>query len=117
MNPRKRHWLIAGAILAVGLGTSAVIYLRASETTALPMEFSPTTSKQYRHDLEVFGGTANVLAAQFMDWFAGLWQGSNLASTVAVISVVVCLGYLFFALVVPRRPEAEPPESGGGGPG
>ncbi len=116
MNPRKRHGLIAGAILAVGLLSSAVIYLRAAETTALPMEFSPTTSKQYRHDLEVFGGTANVLAAQFMDWFSGLWQGTNLAFTVAVISVVVCLFYLFFALVVPRAPEAESSATGDRGP-
>ncbi len=108
-DPRKRHCLIAAAILAAGLVSGVVIYLRASEATALPMEFSPTTSKQYRHDLEVFGGTANVLAAQFMDWFKGLWHGTNLAFTVAVISAAISLGYLFFAVVLPQA-DADPAE-------
>jgi hypothetical protein len=86
------------------------------EVPAVPMEFSARTSKQFRHDLEVFGGTANVLAVQFMDWFKGLWQGKSLAFTVLVIAVVAALGYLFFTEVAAQLPAETPPGNDHQGP-
>jgi ABC-type phosphate/phosphonate transport system permease subunit len=116
-EPRTRHLLIAAAILFAGAVSATVIYLRAVETPPVPMEFSAKTSKQYRHDLEVFGGTANVLAVQFMDWFKGLWQGKSLAYTILVIAAVAALGYLFFTEVAAQLPAEAPPERGDHGPG
>ena len=54
-------------------------------------------TKLYRHDLEVYGGRANVLADDFREWFAGLWHGRNLAFTVAVLTVLAALAWRFVA--------------------
>lgn len=51
----------------------------------------------YKHDLELYGGKLNVLADQFMRWFAGLWHGRSLAFTVACITVVISLVFFFVA--------------------
>jgi len=100
-EPRNRPYLIAAIILLVGWGSAVVIYLTAETVPDTLLEFSPNTSKKYLRDLQLYGGTANVLAAELMDWFNGLWHGKSLAFTVAVITVAVCLGYLFFAVHLP----------------
>jgi hypothetical protein len=58
------------------------------------------------HDLEVYGGKANVIAAQFREWFDGLWHGKQLAFTVAVITVIAACAFKFFATPLPPDPEA-----------
>lgn len=100
-EPRNRPYLIAAIILLVGFGSAVAIYLTAATVPDTLLEFSPDTSKKYLRDLQLYGGTANVLAAELMDWFNGLWHGRSLAFTVAVIAVAVCLGYLFFAVHLP----------------
>jgi hypothetical protein len=50
----------------------------------------------YLRDLERFGGKAAVLFDELNRWFAGLWRGKSLATTVAWISVFVAL--VLFAL-------------------
>ena len=52
------------------------------------MGYDPLESKKYLHDLELYGGKANILFTEFRDWFAGLWYGRNLAYTVAVLTVI-----------------------------
>jgi hypothetical protein len=116
-DPRRRHYTIAAGILLAGLIGAAVVYLRAVAEPPIPMEFSAKTSKQYRHDLEVFGGTANVLAVRFMDWFSSLWHGRSLALTVALLSLATALGYLFFTEVLPPLPDAELSDQDHHGPG
>lgn len=98
---RNRPYLIAAVMLLIGWGTAIVIYLTAETVPDTLLEFSPASSKKYLRDLQLYGGTANVLAVELMDWFTGLWHGRSLAFTVAVIAVAVCLGYLFFAVHVP----------------
>jgi len=61
-------------------------------------------SKQYLLELEVYGGTANVLATEFRHWFSGLWHGRSLAFTVAVISLFLALAYNFLATPLPAGP-------------
>ena len=89
------------AILAVGFGSAIVIYLMAGDPSANPLGYDPLDTKKYLHDLEVYGGKANVLAAQFREWFVELWQGKNLAFTVAVLTVLVVLAIRFFATLPP----------------
>ena len=115
-SPRSRHLLIAAAIVLAGGVAATVVYLRAVDEAPAPMEFSATTSKQYRHDLEVFGGTANVLSAQFMDWFNSLWHGRSLAYTVAVIAAFAALAYLFVTEVAAPLPADEGRGGTAGGP-
>lgn len=114
-EPRRRPRLIASMILLVGFGSAIVIYLTAATGQDALLEFSADSSKKYLRDLQLYGGTENVLAVEFMGWFNGLWHGRSLAFTVAFISVVVCLGYLFFAVLLPHYASEETP--GGDDPG
>ncbi len=109
-DPRTRHYLIAGTVLLAGLIGAIVIYLRAGSAPATLLELSPETSKKYLRDLELYGGTANVLAVQLQAWFDGLWHGRRLAYTVAVLSAVTSLGYVFFAVVLPPLRDPDTPE-------
>jgi hypothetical protein len=110
VDPRTHHYLIAAIILLAGLIGAIVIYLRAGSAPDTLLELSPETSKKYLRDLELYGGTANVLAVQFQTWFDSLWHGRSLAYTVAVISAVASLGYVFFAAVLPPYRDPTAPE-------
>ncbi len=105
---RRRHVAIATLILAAGLVSSVAIYLHPGAESESLLDLSPETSKKYLRALELYGGTANVLAVRFQAWFAGLWHGRSLAYTVAVLSLVAALAYLFFTVVLPpyRDPAA-----------
>jgi len=114
----RRLKLISRAILIVGFGAAAAAYFVARARPENPLGYDPLDTKKYLHDLEMYGGTANVLAAEFREWFAGLWYGRNLAYTIAVITVLVVLAFRFFAApgeppeddqrVDPRRPAPGP---------
>jgi hypothetical protein len=95
---------LAAAVLAVGFAASIAIYLTARPEAENPLGYDPMQTKTYLHDLELYGGKANVLAAEFREWFTGLWQGRNLAFTLAVITVLVALAIRFVAALPP--PEA-----------
>jgi len=109
----RRIRLVTRAILAVGFVAAVGVYAAASARPEDPLN-EQLTSKKYLHDLEVYGGKANVLAAEFRDWFAGLWYGRNLAFTIAVLTVVAALVYRFFAtpLPPPEEPEDDGPRPG-----
>ncbi|HEY7541900.1 MAG TPA: hypothetical protein VIF11_17280 [Methylomirabilota bacterium] len=81
---------VAGTILAVGLAGAALIYLVAASSPAdSPPGYDPEQSKQYLRTMELYGGKANVLAAELRTWFDGLWHGTRLAYTVACASVLL----------------------------
>ncbi len=89
---QTRLYLVAVLVLIVGLSGALLLYLRPSggSETGMIQEFE--TSNRYRHDLEVYGGTMNVLADEFTRWFAGLWHGEKLAATIAFLTLAVSLG-------------------------
>lgn len=95
-NLLKRRNLITGVILLVGLGSATLIYLTADNAADSGLVNDFENSKKYIHDLELYGGKANVLANELTNWFTGLWQGKSLAFTVACITIVIALGFLFF---------------------
>jgi len=98
-------------ILAVGFAASLTAYIVARQQPENPLGYDPLQTKQYRHELEVYGGTANVLAAEFRDWFTSLWYGRNLAYTLAVLTLLLVVVVRF--LMTPPYPmevEAEEPE-------
>ncbi len=96
MDRRKINRISLGLLL-LGFGAAVVIYLTAKPEMVDPLLGDPLDSKKYRHDLELYGGKANVLSAQFMDWFGNLWHGRTLAYTVATLTVAGILVYRFVA--------------------
>ena len=78
-----------------GLGAAAVVYLVAGDVPEGVPDFDIEGSRRSLRDLELYGGKANVLVAEFMVWFGGLWHGQSLAYTIASITVVIS-GVLFY---------------------
>ena len=101
------------AILAGGFLAAAVIYVVAGPEPENSPGYDPMQNKMFLHDLELYGGKANVLAAEFRGWFVGLWQGRNLAFTVAVLTILSVLALRFFARLAsdPLDDEEDLPES------
>ncbi len=93
----KRHHFVTMLMLVAGLGSAAVIYLTAGNPAPSSMVDEFEESKRFMHDLELYGGKANVAAYKFLDWFDGLWHGQALAFTIAFLTVVVSLGYFLVA--------------------
>ncbi|WP_243286987.1 hypothetical protein [Geothrix terrae] len=88
---------VTAGILTAGLGGAALIYLRAAPQGANPLGYEPEDTKKYLRELEVYGGKVNVLITEFRRWFEGLWQGRSLAVTVAVLTLMLALGFWFVA--------------------
>jgi hypothetical protein len=109
MTPSERRIRrVSRAILAVGFVASAAAYVFAIARPVNPLA-DQLESKKYLHDLEMYGGKANVLAAQFRDWFSGLWSGTNLAWTIAALTILTVLVYRFFAVPLDDEEDAAPP--------
>jgi hypothetical protein len=107
MTPEARVRVGTRAILVLGFAAAVVIYLTAQPPPENPLGYDPMDTKKYLHDLEVYGGKANIIAAQFREWFDGLWHGKQLAFTLAVITVMAAGAFKFFATPLP--PDPEPP--------
>jgi hypothetical protein len=100
-NRRTRLSLIAAIILLVGLGSAALIYLTAENASDSVSGYEPENSKMYIHDLELYGGKANVLANELMRWFVGLWHGKSLAFTVGCVTLFISFVVFFVANHMP----------------
>jgi hypothetical protein len=106
-NLHTHLYLITAIILLVGLGSAVSIYLTAENASDGVLGYegiggnvypiTPEDSKMYRHDMELYGGRANVLADELRRWFIGLWHGQSLAFTVACITIVTSFGFFFVA--------------------
>ena len=106
LSPRKIN-RISLLLLALGFGSALIIYRAAEPTVFDPLLGDPMADKKFIHELQVFGGKTNVLAVEFIQWFESLWHGERLAGTVAVLTVVVTLGFRFVA----ARPDLYAPTS------
>jgi hypothetical protein len=101
MSPGKTKritWLMLG----LGLGSALVIFLTADPEVEDPLLGDRFGQKKYLREMRTLGGQGNVVAAEFNEWFAGLWEGRALAGTVAVITVGAVLVFRFVA----THPEA-----------
>lgn len=109
--------VVSMLILLIGLGSAALIYQRADSDKGDVLGYemiggsvypiSPDNSKKYVHDLELYGGKAMVMADEFRRWFAGLWQGKQLAITIACLTIVISAGTLYCSKILNRRFEVE----------
>jgi hypothetical protein len=101
----RRIRTITLLLLGLGLGSALAIYLLAPPDAPYdPLMSDPRADKKYRRELAVYGGTANVMASDFMEWFSDRWHGRNLAGTVAVLTVMGALAFRFVALAPPLPP-------------
>lgn len=102
-GPDPRHLrALARWTLILGLGAALLIYVTAKPAPPDALGYDPLDTKKYLRELEVFGGKANILATQFRQWFEGLWEGRNLATTVAALSVALAAVFRFLG----REPRA-----------
>jgi len=109
-------YFLSGVVLLAGLGSAVLIYETYLDrsTSVLGYEDAggsvypilPEDSKPYLRGLELYGGTANVLADELRRWFIGLWHGKSLAFTVACITIFVSSVLFYTARRLPSRENA-----------
>ena len=104
--------LIAVAILVLGLGGALWIYVAAVLAPGDISGEDPTDSKQYQRQMELYGGKANVLAADLMRWLGSLWHGRRLALTMACATVVVAGGVWLLTDPIPADGHERPSRDG-----
>jgi hypothetical protein len=92
-RPSPARWILL--IMVLGFGSALIIYLAADDQSDRTPGYDALQSKAYVHDLKQYGGKANVMAAEFTEWFGGLWSGRNLALTVACLTAFVVLVIIF----------------------
>ncbi len=112
---RLRTWLYftSGAILLAGLVGAVLIYWEAVNAPAEESGYEViggfvypgggAYNKKYLHDLQLYGGSAAVLGDRFTRWFNGLWHGTSLSYTVAVIACLLAIVVFVAANNVPAR--------------
>ncbi len=88
-----RRRVVSGTIVAVGWIAAVAIYLTARDAEADPWIEEMEHSREYERQVEVVGGKGALLATELDRWFAGLWQGTSLAYTIAFLALVVALAY------------------------
>lgn len=89
---------VSTGLLLLGLGSAVLIYALTPPSPAEdPWRTDPLGQRRYVRQMQVMGGKANLLSAEFIDWFDGLWHGRTLAGTVAVLTLVTTGGYRFVA--------------------
>jgi hypothetical protein len=103
----RRALLVTTSILTVGLTAALVLYVAAARAPDDPAD-DLTESKQYLRQMELYGGKANVLAAELQQWFSSLWRGRRLALTVACGTVLVAGAYWLVAAPLPSDLEKGP---------
>jgi len=54
-------------------------------------------TKKSLREMQLIGGNAEVVVHEIKEWFLGLWYGTRLAGTVAVLTVGVTLVFRFVA--------------------
>jgi hypothetical protein len=91
---QTRIKLLASLILLAGVASSFFIYQNAQD---IPPGYDLAVSRKYLSNLELYGGTINVLLTDLTDWFCGLWQGKDLAFTIANLTVIVSAGMFYIA--------------------
>lgn len=92
----SRCYCITAAILLIGFGSAVAIYLSSEEISDNPFA-DYEQSKRFSHEVQRMGGKMALVANDLSAWFASLWQGQQLAYTVACFTVVIAVGYYVIA--------------------
>ncbi|MFL9920079.1 hypothetical protein PQR75_32830 [Paraburkholderia fungorum] len=96
-SPLQRRLYLAGAVVLVaGLIAAATIYAMAPAPDSAVSMYS-IADPRYQIELQRIGGNAAVVMAQLHQWFDGLWHGTALAYTVAVLGALLAGACFFIA--------------------
>lgn len=111
MRLRTFLYLTSAVILLVGLSGSALIYQAAINDSTSDQSYEIVGgyvypgaggyTKKYVHDLQLYGGSAAVLADEFMRWFTSLWHGKSLSLIVAGLAFILSFGVFIAAKNAP----------------
>lgn len=112
-NLQLSLYLIAAAVLLVGLLSAGLIYRAAAERESAALSYQviggsvyavdPGDSKAYRRDVELYGGTSGRLIADFNRWLSSLLHGKRLAYLLAILSIGIA--YICFSVARDQAPE------------
>ena len=91
---QKRLYLAGTAVLLAGLIAAVLIYASAAPPNDAVARYS-AVDPRYQIELQRIGGNAAVLMAQLHQWFDGLWHGTALAYTVAVLGIASAAACFF----------------------
>jgi hypothetical protein len=91
---------VAVATMVVGFASAIWIYLNAASSAGDTLGYNPEETKQYLRAMELYGGKANVMAAELRQWFASLWHGTRLAYTVACATTLLAGVFWFTSAAV-----------------
>ena len=110
---RTRLYLASSAVLLAGIVSAVLIYVAAMNDSTGGSRYEVIGgfvypagggyTKKYVHDLQLYGGNAAMLGDQFTRWFSGLWHGTSLSYTVAVIAFLLSFVVFVAANNVPTR--------------
>lgn len=78
-------------VLVAGLAGAALIYWFTADSAVKKTEIEFVNPRTFEFQIERLGGKATVYVVRFNEWFTGLWQGRQLAFTVAVLALVIAL--------------------------
>ncbi len=129
MPKRQSRWYYAASavVLVLGLSAAVLIYIAAANAPSDDEAYQVAGgfaapgggahTKRYVHDLELYGGKAAVLADDIDRFWSGLWQGEQLAYTVAVIAGCVSGALFLVARSRSHSPSFLRPEDNGGASG
>ena len=87
----ERIFYAGVVILVAGLIGAALIYWLTADSAVKKTEIEYANPRAYEFQIERLGGKATVYVVRFNEWFTGLWQGRQLAFTVAVLALVIAL--------------------------
>ena len=107
----ERIFYAGVVILVAGLIGAALIYWVTADSAVKKTEIEYANPRAYEFQIERLGGKATVYVVRFNEWFTGLWQGRQLAFTVAVLALVIALICFWLSK---RLAEALPAERDGG---
>lgn len=95
-SAKKSCYGITALILITGWSAAGVVYLRAERIAENPFE-EFENSKRFLNSVERMGGKSALLANNMSKWFSGLWQGEQLAVTLAIVTILIAFCYYFIA--------------------
>jgi hypothetical protein len=117
-NHRTRCLAIARVCVAASLCAAFAIYVAAGQGEPQSsgyltqggqvLESASADSKQYLRNMELYGGKANVMAAEARMWLAEMFSGRTLAFTVGGLGLAVGLGFFVLAGFSPGPPPGGP---------
>ncbi|GAM10393.1 hypothetical protein OR1_02682 [Geobacter sp. OR-1] len=99
-------YISSGIVFLIGMSTSIGIYLTAQD---LPESvfYDYEHSKRFRHEMEAAGGKLNMLLHEMSKEFLGLWEGKNLAYTVAAITCFAVILIIYAAVPILKNRDSK----------